>query len=92
MDFLRIVAPSVRHAHAKDWALVTDNEARLHSRAGKGYIGAVVGEGVLDYPAIIAALRAMDYQGYLAFEYEGPDDPVAMTRQGMGYLRGVMGS
>jgi sugar phosphate isomerase/epimerase len=91
VDFLRVVAPRVRHAHAKDWALVPDDQARLYSRAGKGYIGAVCGEGALDYPAIIAALNAMGYPGFLAFEYEGPDDPVEKTRQGMGYLAGLMG-
>ena len=89
--FLRAVAPRVRHAHAKDWALVPEDQARLHSRAGKGYIGAVCGEGALDYPAIIAELRAMDYPGFLAFEYEGPDDPVEMTRKGMAYLAGLIG-
>jgi sugar phosphate isomerase/epimerase len=91
VDFLRVVAPRVRHAHAKDWALVPDDQARLYSRAGKGYIGAVCGEGALDYPAIIAALNAMGYPGFLAFEYEGPDDPVEKTRQGMGYLARLMG-
>jgi len=90
VDFLRVVAPRVRHAHAKDWALVPDDQARLYSRAGKGYIGAVCGEGALDYPAIIGALQAMDYSGFLAFEYEGPDDPVEKTRQGMAYLAGLM--
>jgi sugar phosphate isomerase/epimerase len=90
VDFLRAVAPRVRHAHAKDWTLVSDDQARLRSRAGKGYIGAVCGEGVLDYPAIIAELKAVDYQGFLAFEYEGPDDPVEMTRKGMAYLAGLL--
>jgi sugar phosphate isomerase/epimerase len=91
VEFLRAVAPRVRHAHAKDWALVPDDQARLRSRAGKGYIGAVTGEGVLDYPAIIAELKAMSYEGFLAFEYEGPDDPVEMTLKGMAYLAGLIG-
>ncbi len=89
--FLRAVASRVRHAHAKDWALVPDDQARLRSRAGKGYIGAVTGDGVLDYPAIIAELKAMDYQGFLAFEYEGPYDPVEETQKGMGYLGELIG-
>ncbi|MBM3472309.1 MAG: sugar phosphate isomerase/epimerase [Armatimonadetes bacterium] len=90
VDFLRAVAPRVRHAHAKDWALVPDDRARLYSRAGKGYIAAVCGEGALNYPAIIAELKAMNYPGFLAFEYEGSDDPVEMTRKGMAYLAGLM--
>jgi sugar phosphate isomerase/epimerase len=90
--FLRAVAPRLRHAHAKDWALVPDDQARLRSRAGKGYVGATTGNGVLDYPAIIAELQALNYQGYLSFEYEGPDDPVEETRRGMGYLSELLHS
>lgn len=88
VDFLRAVAPRVRHCHAKDWELLPQEaEGRLHSRSGKRYVGTVVGTGVLDYPAIIAALREMDYQGFVSFEYEGRDDPAASTRQGMSYLK-----
>lgn len=90
VDFLKAVAPRVRHAHAKDWALVPEDEARLRSRAGKRYIGTVCGDGVLDYPAIIAELRAMSYEGYLSFEYEGIHDPVENLRTGMAYLKGLM--
>ena len=88
VDALEIMKPRVVHAHAKDWKLLSpDAEARLQSRGGKKYIGTVVGTGVLDYPAIFTALRAMDYEGFLSFEYEGPDDPVEAARQGMAYLR-----
>ena len=85
---LEIMRPRVVHAHAKDWELLPpESEARLQSRSGKRYIGTVVGTGVLDYPAIFAALRAMNYEGFLSFEYEGRGDPVEAARQGMAYLR-----
>ena len=88
---LEIMKPRVVHAHAKDWALLpADADPRVMARSGKNYIGAVTGSGVLDYPAILDALQAMEYEGYLAFEYEGPDDPVAAARQGMAYLREQM--
>jgi sugar phosphate isomerase/epimerase len=91
VDFLRAVAPRMRHCHAKDWELLPgDAEGRLQSRSGKKYIGTIVGTGVLDYPAIISALREMDYQGFVSFEYEGRDDPAESTRQGMGYLKGLI--
>ena len=91
VEFLRVVAPRVRHSHAKDWELLPDDaEGRLQSRSGKKYIGTVAGTGVLDYPAIISALREMDYQGFVSFEYEGVDDPAESTRQGMGYLKGLI--
>jgi len=91
VEFLHAIKSRLAHAHAKDWKLLpADSEARLTSRAGKKYVGEVVGSGVLDYPAIIAALKALDYQGFLAFEYEGTGDPVAAARQGMAYLRGLV--
>lgn len=88
VDFLNVTRSRVIHAHAKDWELLApDAEQCLTSRAGKKYIGATVGEGVLDYPAIIAALKAMDYQGFVSFEYEGRGDPVQACRDGMAHLR-----
>ena len=85
---LEIMQPRVVHGHAKDWELLSpDAEIGLQSRSGKKYIGTVVGTGVMDYPAIFAALRAMNYEGFLSFEYEGRGDPVEAARQGMAYLR-----
>lgn len=90
---LKIMRPRVVHAHAKDWERLPDDATEgLRARSGKRYIGTVVGEGVLDYPAILAELRAMGYRGFLAFEYEGRGDPVEAARRGMGYLRELMGT
>ncbi len=86
--FLQASKHLVVHAHAKDWKpLPAEEEKGLVSRAGKRYIGTVVGQGILDYPAIIKALKDMNYEGFLSFEYEGTDDPVAAATQGMAYLR-----
>jgi hydroxypyruvate isomerase len=91
VDFLRIVAPRVRHCHAKDWELLLpDAETGLVARSGKRYVGTVVGKGVLHYPAIIAALKRMSYEGYVSFEYEGRGDPIAAAREGMAYLARLM--
>ncbi len=91
VDFLRATAHLIVHAHAKDWELLPDDaEARVVSRSGKKYQGAVVGQGVLDYPAIIAALKGINYQGYISFEYEGPGDQIQAARQGCAYLLGLL--
>ena len=90
--FLDIVKSRVVHAHAKDWELLPpDADFGLTSRAGKKYIGTTCGQGVLDYPAIIAALQAMNYDGYLSFEYEGRGDCIQAAREGTAYLLGLMG-
>ena len=93
-----LIAPALKHlgpvvhAHAKDWERLPDNaDSGLTSRCGRKYIGTVVGSGVLDYPAIVGLLKAMDYRGFLSFEYEGRGDPVAAARQGMAVLRDLVG-
>ncbi|MGD8237905.1 MAG: sugar phosphate isomerase/epimerase family protein [Armatimonadota bacterium] len=88
---LNVMAPRTVHAHAKDWELLpADAEPRIRSRAGKRYVGTIVGTGVIDYPAVIGALRNMNYEGFLSFEYEGRGDQIEAARQGMAYLRGMM--
>ncbi len=89
--FLEAVKSRVVHAHAKDWEpLPPETDLGLTARSGRKYVGTVVGQGILDYPAIIAALKAMDYQGFLSFEYEGRGDPVQAAREGMAYLRSLL--
>ena len=91
VEFLLAVKSRLAHAHAKDWELLPpDAERGLTSRAGKKYIGTVVGTGVLDYPAIIKTLKGLNYTGYLSFEYEGRGDPVQAARDGMAYLRDLV--
>ncbi len=92
VDFLNTVKARLAHAHAKDWQLLpADAQKGLTSRSGKKYIGTVVGQGVLDYPRIIAALKALNYDGYLSFEYEGESDPVQAAREGMDFLQKMIG-
>jgi sugar phosphate isomerase/epimerase len=82
--FLDVVKDYVVHAHAKDWTPIA--EGGLPTRAGKRYIGITVGQGELNYPAIIGALKALDYQGFLSFEFEGSGDPVTAAHEGTSYL------
>jgi sugar phosphate isomerase/epimerase len=89
--FLEAVKLKVVHAHAKDWALQpADFQGGLPSRAGKRYVGTVCGQGVIDYPAVIGALKKIGYGGYLSFEYEGSGDSVAAAKEGTAYLLNLM--
>ncbi len=91
ISFLEAVKSRVVHAHVKDWELLPpETDIGLTARSGKKYVGTAVGQGILDYPAIITALKAMDYQGFLSFEYEGRTDPVQAAREGMAYLRDLL--
>lgn len=50
-----------------------------------------IGRGIIDIPRVIKTLKKINYQGYVAFEYEKDgDDPVAGLAESVGYVRGVM--
>ena len=50
-----------------------------------------IGRGVIDIPAVIKALKKINYQGNVAFEYEKDEaDPVPGLAESIGYVRGIM--
>lgn len=50
-----------------------------------------IGRGVIDIPGVVKMLKKINYQGYVAFEYEKDgDDPVAGLAESVGYVRGIM--
>ena len=50
-----------------------------------------IGRGVIDIPKVIQALKKINYQGFVAFEYEkDADDPVMGLAESVGFVRGVM--
>ena len=91
VEFLQAVKHLMVHAHAKDWALIDPaSEGGLPSRAGKRYTGVVCGKGVIDYPAVIGALKAIGYEGFLSYEYEGGGDGIEAAKEGTAYLLSLM--
>jgi sugar phosphate isomerase/epimerase len=91
VEFLHAVEHLMAHAHAKDWALMgAGEEGGLPSRAGRKYAATVCGRGVIDYPAVIGALKAIGYEGFLSFEYEGGEDGVEAAKEGTAYLLSLM--
>ncbi|WPP49277.1 sugar phosphate isomerase/epimerase family protein [Catalinimonas niigatensis] len=50
-----------------------------------------LGRGVMDIPAFLSALQAINYTGVVGLEYEKDgDDPVPGLAESVGYARGVM--
>lgn len=50
-----------------------------------------IGRGIIDIPKVVKALNKINYQGYVAFEYEkDADNPVPGLAESVGYIRGVM--
>ncbi len=78
----RLGAERLYDVHFKD---VTEASPRGRS--------APCGRGVIDLPQLIRTLCDIDYQGYLAFEYEEePDDPLPGLAESVGYVHGVLDS
>ena len=66
----RIAGPHAAYVHFKDFTKRKDGG----SATGYALQGCVVGEGVVDHEACVAALEECGYQGFLALEYEGRED------------------
>jgi sugar phosphate isomerase/epimerase len=66
--------------HLKDQSAATANSQTL-----------VCGQGIIDFPAIIRALKQINYQGVVGFEYEAEGkDPLAGLAESVGFVRGVI--
>lgn len=79
-DAARALADMAALVHLKDFRHARPDEtAHVYKGLdGTGFTGAVVGQGEVDLPAIVAILRAAGYDGWLSLEYEGGDDPLVV--------------
>ncbi|NOZ24244.1 MAG: sugar phosphate isomerase/epimerase [Planctomycetes bacterium] len=76
------------HSHLKDWAWADDG--RHITSDGRRFNPELVGQGIIDYPTVLAGMKASGYDGVLSFEYEGPRDRAEAAREGIAYLRSVL--
>lgn len=53
-------------------------------------IGAEMGEGKLDFPAIFSTIREIGYDGYLILETEAGDDPAANAVRNLEFVRSLL--
>jgi sugar phosphate isomerase/epimerase len=61
-----LLGPYLRHVHLKDVTLSIRERPDRLSRQGHNF--APLGQGILDWPGIVAALRAKGYAGWLSVE------------------------
>lgn len=81
----------VAHIHCKDWRrLPKDAPEGFIGADGNRYVGDICGNGEINYPANIAAIKGRGYSGYLSLEYEGPDDPKAAVHKGLANLKALL--
>ena len=53
-------------------------------------IGAEMGEGKLDFPAIFATIKEVGFDGYLALETEAGDDPAGNAARNLAFVRNLL--
>lgn len=87
---LKTLGSYVINVHLKDWEVKPEAEG-MHLPDGTFIRGGKHGRGLIDQKAVLAELKAQGYGGYMAFEYEGPESHQQATREGIEYLRGVLG-
>lgn len=77
------------HAHFKDYVYAKEGEG-MPGLDGRRYRGALIGEGLLNYPELLRTMKAVGYSGYINIEYEGTDYPADQAiRKALEYLREV---
>jgi len=82
-----MLSPYIKHVHVKDW--------HFTSREADERTTTLLGEGDLDWPAVIAELKRAGYDGFLSDEYEKlwhdylPAPEIGM-RHNAEYLRGLL--
>lgn len=94
-EAVAIQAPWIRHVHAKD--LVFTDPDRAFSAAAvsavesseRAVASRVVGDGILDWAAILSRVRAGGYNGYVSLEYEYRWHPSDLPPPAEGFRRGA---
>lgn len=62
--------------------------AQVHFKDGQGgHSNAMLGQGHVDYPAVVRALRDTAYDGWIVLESAAPHDPVEDARTNLAFAR-----
>ena len=87
-DGMAIAAPHAAYIHVKDF------RKKDGWRADKPCFGEMepctVGRGDVDVAACVDVLRGIDYQGFIALEYEGPDDERKGVEESLDFMYTVL--
>lgn len=82
----------VKYVHIKDIELMNqDYSGGFEDLNGLKYEGTIIGEGDINWKALINELRKIGYQGYLTIEYEGVDiDSIEGTLKSIENFRNLL--
>lgn len=64
--------------------------AQIHFKDGRGgHSNAMLGQGHVDFPACVAAIREIGYDGWIVLESAAPSDPLLDARTNLAFARGL---
>ncbi len=86
VDGTRIAAPRAAYVHVKDMEKVESSDTPW----GWGIQSCTVGQGSVDVPGCLRGLAAAGYDGYVALEYEGPEDEAIGVPESVAYMKQVL--
>lgn len=86
------IAPYVKYVHAKDfiWKSFSDadpGEGAFQTRAGNYLRGTIIGHGNVPVKQCLHILKAAGYDGVIAIEFEGMEEPEDALRIGLSNLK-----
>ncbi len=94
---VQLLAGHIVHTHAKDGVMVYPCDCRavfapgpfgLEPAPADGFRAVRLGQGGVDWPAYLAALRAAGFDGWQTIEYEGENDPTGDIAAAVEFLKG----
>jgi sugar phosphate isomerase/epimerase len=83
------------HVHLKDWNIVDDPIVGVFPvpyRSGYFYKEVIVGEGIVPTKEIVAALKKMDFPGFLSIEHGGTIPGKEGLTRALAHIRPFMGT
>ena len=99
VEAVYVLRDHIVHTHAKDGVMLDKNQvpADVYHAFAIGGVDALnacdgfkelpLGEGAVDFPAYVSALREIGYDGYLTIEREAGDDPTADILMAADFLK-----
>lgn len=86
------VAPYAFYAHAKDFLIksgsgINPGAGFFKTRGGNYLRGMIIGHGHVPVQQCISILKSVGYDGYMAIEFEGMEDPIKGIQIGLENLR-----
>ncbi len=80
----------IKHVHLKDYCILDDENAKFHSKGGKGLKSVPIGCGDIDIISCFDVLKENGYSGAIALEDDFVENYGAVTKQTFEFLKNIL--